>query len=193
MTKPMCVYCQAAPATTEDHVPPKSLFPKNLWATLVVTVPACDSCNSGNSANENRFRDVIAVMAGPTAGKNTYAKFKKTLQHEAGKRGKILADSYRNLDGALVWKTSINPLVESVEKIAKGLHYRELDKPWPLAATVDVYIDPTETVAELKNGTATEHRAIGPDFSYSYRAEDGVSIWWLDFHSKLKAIVVFEE
>jgi hypothetical protein len=130
--KGVCVYCHPADATTDDHVPPKNLFrAEDRQKLQLMTVPACAACNNDNSTNETRFQDVIAVMAGPADGKEVYEAFVRSLDKESSKRKRILADTYHNDRAALVWKTSLDPLCETVIKIAKGLHYRELEKPWP--------------------------------------------------------------
>ncbi len=51
-----CVYC-GEPATTEDHVPPKNLFPSN--TTGLIKVPACLSCNNDSSKDDEFFRCVL--------------------------------------------------------------------------------------------------------------------------------------
>jgi hypothetical protein len=189
-----CVYCQAAPATSGDHVPPKSLFRDEDKAKLqLVKVPACDACNNGNSTNETRFRDVIALMSGPADAKEVYEAFVRSLDHETSKRKKILLDTYRNEKGDLVWQTSIHPLLETVIKVAKGLHYVELGRSWPLAAQIEAHIDPIEALDDLRETKDVQHKKMGDPFSFAFIARDGVSIWWLHFHNRLSAIVAFEE
>lgn len=51
-----CVYC-GDPATTEDHVPPKSLFPPDTEG--LITVPACLNCNNTSSQDDEFFRNVL--------------------------------------------------------------------------------------------------------------------------------------
>ena len=50
----MCIYCQANPQESADHVPPKGLFkeprPQNL-----ITVPACVKCNESFSSDDCYF------------------------------------------------------------------------------------------------------------------------------------------
>jgi hypothetical protein len=62
-----CVYCGATAHLTRDHIPPKSLFnpprPDNL-----ITVPACDTCNKGFSADDDYFWLTLASRA--EAGSN---------------------------------------------------------------------------------------------------------------------------
>jgi hypothetical protein len=57
-----CAYC-AQPATTNDHVPPKTLFTPPLPSNLI-TVPACGSCNNGASDDDEVFRNELSIVAG---------------------------------------------------------------------------------------------------------------------------------
>jgi hypothetical protein len=189
----VCVYCQATPATTDDHVPPKNLFRDQDKKKLQLrTVPSCESCNNSNSVNETRFRDVIALMAGPASAEEVYEAFLRSLNYEPSKRGRILRDAYRNKHGELVWATVSSPLVETVTKVAKGLHFIAFGKPWPIKARIDTYLDPKEQLQELKNDNATQHVSMGEPFAYSFIDDSGTSIWWLHFYGKLEAIVSFE-
>jgi hypothetical protein len=63
-----CAYCGVSPATTRDHVPPKSIFwkpyPDNLTA-----VPCCIDCNRKWSPLDEEFRTALSILAGVnTAG-----------------------------------------------------------------------------------------------------------------------------
>src|SRR4051812_40316879 len=51
----LCYLCQKRPATTKDHVPPKSLFPKPRPSNLM-TLPCCFPCNNRFSKHEEYFR-----------------------------------------------------------------------------------------------------------------------------------------
>jgi hypothetical protein len=56
---PLCVYCERRPATTRDHVIPRSFFhvlPQNM-----ITVPVCKQCNHEKSEHEAYVRDFLTV------------------------------------------------------------------------------------------------------------------------------------
>lgn len=56
---PKCCYCGGdMDASTQDHFPPRSVFPKRLWPEGYV-FPACDACNSTTSEDEN----IVALFA----------------------------------------------------------------------------------------------------------------------------------
>lgn len=56
---PRCCYCGGKEnATTQDHFPPRSIFPKRQWPEGYV-FPACNACNSATSEDEN----IVALFA----------------------------------------------------------------------------------------------------------------------------------
>lgn len=74
-----CAYCPA-PATTEDHVPPKGMFAKSTlnkpW------VPACRSCNGGASLDDE-YMQRLSMLWGADACKDASEvgeKFMRSLE-----------------------------------------------------------------------------------------------------------------
>lgn len=61
-----CIYC-GDEATTRDHIPPQSFFPKPAPSNLV-TVPACFKCNNTFSGDEEYLRTIL-VSAKAEEGK----------------------------------------------------------------------------------------------------------------------------
>ena len=63
--KQMCVQCAEAEATTNDHIPPKSLYPKPRSNDInLYTVPTCHSCNSGASKEDEEFKVSMSIETG---------------------------------------------------------------------------------------------------------------------------------
>lgn len=56
----VCIYCGDSGPITRDHVPPESIFsdPKPLD---LVTVPACDACNSAFKLDDEYFRTFVVA------------------------------------------------------------------------------------------------------------------------------------
>ncbi len=52
-----CIYC-GEPATTKDHVIPRSYFPKPTPSNLM-TVPACKQCNKSKQHDEDYLRTIL--------------------------------------------------------------------------------------------------------------------------------------
>ena len=53
-----CAFCGKPSPTTRDHIPPKNLFPIPRAADLI-TVPCCEECRLGWSADDEYFRLVV--------------------------------------------------------------------------------------------------------------------------------------
>lgn len=62
--KQSCVLCGKNIATTREHVPPKNLFKKPRPDNLI-TVPACENCNSGSSKDDEYFLHFVATIVSP--------------------------------------------------------------------------------------------------------------------------------
>src|SRR5476649_803812 len=58
----LCIYCQMNPGDTDDHVPPKGLFPKPRPSNLI-TVPACDQCNKSFKNDDEYFLNIALEWA----------------------------------------------------------------------------------------------------------------------------------
>jgi hypothetical protein len=70
-----CYMC-AADATTREHVPPKSFFPRGHRDNLV-TVPSCVAHNHDQSLDIEYVRTLIAGFYGTNARQNRHLKLSK--------------------------------------------------------------------------------------------------------------------
>jgi len=71
-----CAYC-GAPKVSDDHVPPKNLFPVD--RTNLITVPACHEHNGKRSDLDEKFRDYVATHVGNDSP-NTQELFERTIR-----------------------------------------------------------------------------------------------------------------
>jgi hypothetical protein len=63
-TKQICVICARQPATTADHIPPKSIYTKLERRTArynLHTVPACKGCNNKANVNDEEFKVFLGL------------------------------------------------------------------------------------------------------------------------------------
>jgi len=58
----VCVICGIRPATTAEHVPLRGFF-KGIVGQFR-TVPACNICNNGSSADDESLRNYISAQIG---------------------------------------------------------------------------------------------------------------------------------
>lgn len=57
-----CAYCGREGPITDDHIPPKGLFPVTLQKSLL-KIPSCSVCNNGCSKDDEYLRTIIALSA----------------------------------------------------------------------------------------------------------------------------------
>jgi hypothetical protein len=62
MTMIACIYCGSSENLTDDHIPPKNLFPEPRTSDLI-TVPACQGCNKSYEKDDEYFRVALTVIA----------------------------------------------------------------------------------------------------------------------------------
>lgn len=144
---PVCVYCTTATGVTNDHVPPKSFFPKPRPSDLI-TVPACLKCNQGAGKDEEYFLATLMFSeAGVTAvGKKLWnERLRRMYEKNIGLRRKI-AESMRHREmsspagiylGRAMSVSYDPPRLEAIAmKIVRGLYFHECGMP--LDATAEV-------------------------------------------------------
>jgi hypothetical protein len=85
-----CAYCDNL-ATTVDHVPPSNIFTPPLPDNLI-TVPACEACNNGWSADDEVFRNELSIMAGSFGGSANAAERLKTTMRAIRRNKRFLKD-----------------------------------------------------------------------------------------------------
>ena len=86
-----CIYCGGKLKVTDDHVPPKSFYPKPRPSNLI-TVPSCLKCNQTIGKDEEFFLATFMFShAGVSmAGKQLWAeKLNRMYQKNLGLRRKI--------------------------------------------------------------------------------------------------------
>jgi len=57
-----CIYCGAISKITDDHIPPRNLFPTPRPNNLIA-VPSCLSCDHGASLDDEYFRLMVRLRA----------------------------------------------------------------------------------------------------------------------------------
>ena len=121
-----CLYCGST-ADTKDHVPPKALlekpYPKNCR-----TVPACKSCNSGFSSDEEYVRNAIShvgftdILRAKCENGVTYRALQRSQKHQM----EFEKSHVPMNDGSIHFIPNVECFEKVVLKIAKGLfliHY----------------------------------------------------------------------
>lgn len=132
----LCTYCRLRPAETDDHVPPKCLFPQPRPSNLI-TVPSCGICNQGASADEEYFlASMMFTEAGSSpAGRALWQqKLRRMYAKNLGLRYRIAASLTQVnlvtpaglfLGRRLAQNPDFARLEKVVVKIVRGLYYME--------------------------------------------------------------------
>jgi hypothetical protein len=126
-TPPTCVFCGGI-ATTRDHVPPRNLFIP--LRPRLITVPACETCNSSISALEDEFRVFVSAKIGPDTpewiefwekGGRRAVHSNARLRREFLSGIGLLARSPDGYGRTYKWPRENHDKV--IEKITRGLYY----------------------------------------------------------------------
>ena len=132
-----CAYC-GAPATSSDHVPPRSLFA--LDRTNLITVPSCDAHNGKRSGLDERFREFVSLYVSDETA--TTAALWETMARGI-RRNKKRQDEIRsgrtflselNRFAIPVDATVVQPVLE---QITRGLYWHCYKERLPQEVTID--------------------------------------------------------
>jgi hypothetical protein len=182
-----CAYC-GAPKVSEDHVPPKNLFPTD--RTNLITVPACYEHNGNRSGLDEEFRNYIATHVGNETP-NTQELFQKTIRGVT--RNKKLQRWWPDLSGfeVKIESASFRPMIEW---ITRGLYWH-VYRGERIATNIQMH------VGKLRNGEwlrefvsdMNRFRVGGDQFLCAYNRMDDyptVSIWVYVFHCRIIAMAM---
>jgi hypothetical protein len=195
----LCVYCGVREATTFDHVPPKSIFPKPRPQDLV-TVPACFECNNESSADDEEFRVFISIQSGhdqPMTDDLWRSGLIPTLRHNQRLRNSILGRSQdaemRTPAGIFLGHMKAVPLRADPHKrvlrrIVCGLYYHHFGEPVEPTTLVEanLLVSLPEEFAEFLPDMSLA-RIGGDAFQYRYgRAGElsQASLWVIWFYRR---------
>jgi hypothetical protein len=181
----VCYWC-GAPATSKDHVPPKSLFPPEKSVNLH-TVPACEKHNETMSPLDDRFKFYIQAIA--SDNKDAFGLFKtKTLRGLGKSESRRFAESlsqdaqWVEIEGKPRLTFRVDPIkqIQFFEKLVRGAYFVAYQNP--VAGTVhaaspqflvpDLEYDKLKGVAADFLSTAKQFNSANPDiFRFKHRRE----------------------
>jgi hypothetical protein len=139
----LCVYCGAAPGTTQDHVPPKTLFPKP--RPPLVTVPCCEPCRHAQSKDDEYFKSRIAlrhdVADGPLGNRVTDSVLRAFARPQARGFATGLLQSMREVEvrtaaglylgHVMTYHADLRRLDAVMRRTLLGLYYHETRERLP--------------------------------------------------------------
>lgn len=206
-----CVYCGSKDNLSDDHIPPRGIFPKPRPDGLI-TVRACKTCNGGASKDDEYFRMMLCLSQdsgdSPEAQKNWAPIFHSLERPEAQGMKKSFLGSIRPVQ-AMTWggihlgrkmgfTVKFDRISHVIERTVRGLYFHEQRQRLPEGHEVGVYCDeglirlPPVMLARFKEKiilplSTVASRVIGQGvFHYRFLlAEDGpASAWALTFFER---------
>jgi hypothetical protein len=204
-----CAYCGAVGLITDDHVPPRNLFPPPRPNNLLV-VPSCLGCNQGASLDDEYFRLTLtfrddryehpAVQKLLPSVLRSLQKPKKLRFSQAFLRSIAEVDVNTKagiyLGQRSAYNVDLTRLDRVAARIAKGLFYHERGSRLPNGYEMIAYNESgmAHVSKEISMNiqrrilvplSSSPERVIGPDiFSYRFRlveSDPNLSAWLLTF------------
>lgn len=185
--KKTCIYCGICENMTDDHIPPKALFPEPRPSNML-TVPCCKKCNKSFSKDDEYFRTTLVSQASVWSDPNVQVVNEKLLRSmsrpEAAAMARAIRKSLHVVDvtshGGIYLGRSPAMMVNAdrinrvTDRIARGLFYITHDYPVPIRYEVTcVFKDaafsmPEEFITPWR-GFWKQPVTVGENvFSYSY-------------------------
>lgn len=202
-----CYLC-GEPATTREHIPPKSIFPGPRPLDLI-TVPACESCNRTASKDDEYFRWLVATAAAdePTA----QAVVETKVLPQFRRRPALLQEIMKNA----VWRAEVRspggiilgykpgfridrPRVQRVvNRVVRGLFLRHAGRRLPSGYDVRRFVMNPRLNEEFKNQIVALPLRGTRDEVFEYRFSAAVedpdtTIWFLMFYKRLLFMTMTE-
>jgi hypothetical protein len=205
----LCIYCQANPAETADHVPPKGLF-KEPRPLNLITVPACFPCNSSFGADDEYFLNIALDWGASESsdGRGVADKRLRSMKREKGRPAwKRIFATFQPVEvhspGGLYMAKSLaisldtGRLIRTVNRIIRGLYFEVTKTPLPVGDYTRAMLFSQYAEKHKGDSVTTEFiqfipqlpgRVIGEDaFEFRYWVLDQAassSIWYLEFYQQ---------
>jgi hypothetical protein len=202
-----CIYCQANPKETNDHVPPKGLFREPRPSNLI-TVPACLKCNNGFSGDDDYFLNLALDWAASESkdGKGVVEKRLRSMKRKEGrnvwkpffakvKPVEVYSPGGLYLANSLEFTLDTAKLLRTVNRMIRGLYFEFTKAPLPLgdyarsmlfSHYVERHKSDSEAMEFVQFIPRLPGRVVGEDtFEVRYCVLDPdrhSSFWYLEFY-----------
>jgi hypothetical protein len=208
-----CVYCGATAQLTDDHIPPKNLFPPPRPSTLI-TVRSCPRHNLDSSLDDEYFRDMLALRAdvsGNPAAERVRGAVLRSLDRPTKQAFRdVFHGSFQRIllygpDGKPVvdkqtYNVSVDRLGWVVARTTAGLFSRHMGRRLPtdrylvganLATEVEFERNPVLEWGRQKLLSASENMVAPGVYRYRYaelRVDPNCTVWWHTFYDTVDFI-----
>ena len=206
----LCAICGVRAATTKDHIPPKSLYPKPRDNdSNLNTVPACSHCNGGSSSDDEIFKLLIGIDTGEH--QKDPQKVIDSLAGTVGKNARIANQIFStkqrvlaNIRGPILQQAvtvtfDFKPYERVITRIVRGLHWMETGQVMNSEAGIKVLPGNQLTQSAASDWMSLMlllplKRLNKDSFSYRYQiGDDGIHVWGMQFFSRHTTFVLVHE
>lgn len=208
-----CAYCGSTEQLTDDHVPPKSIFPSPRPGNLI-TVRACADCHTRTSKDDEYFKNSLCMNEmtadHPDAEKNRASVLRALARPQAkGLLKSFLRDAFpinlRTPSGIYVgqsyaYNVDLARLFRVVERTVRGLFAHEMCMR--LADGYDVLVHSDDSLGDQlpEHVASLQKTVLGPllripskvigDNVFSYRflrtnEDPFVTVWGMIFYGNI--------
>jgi hypothetical protein len=198
-TTETCAMC-GGEASTRDHIPPQSLYPKPRQPNLQLhTVPACKTCNNGAARDDEEFKMIVGVSTGEvqpnqeailTSLQATMAANGRLDRVIRGGKQLLTAERGCLVPGLVAVSFEGSSYARVVERMMRALYWREKMRALGLGVRIQV-IDPNrlppDTVALFRDLLPSLEPKFLNGGTFCYKvgfASDGTSVWALQLFGK---------
>ena len=151
LTGESCYACDE-PATTKEHAPPYSFFPKGKRQNLI-TVPSCSVHNCSNSNDVEYVRNAIASLADLNeAGESLIDTTKRSFDHSPALFKRTFKSFVvRSLENQIgTFRFDLKRVDRVMVAVVQALHYRDTGQKWGHWL---VFVPSLRSESSLVNGT----------------------------------------
>jgi hypothetical protein len=193
-----CVYCGAIGALTDDHVPPKNLFPKPRMG--LITVPACEPCNGNSKLDDEYFRLAITSVVDAKKFPIAIEAIHKLGMPQKIRFAKTMLSNIDRVNGDLYLDRP--RLQRVIERVIRGLFSHHQRRTLPTQSEIRIWFTSSNEAPmndmefEIPlNVLRQQHLTqIGKGiFSYRYVFDSnhaGFSAWYFRFYEKNEVFAI---
>lgn len=196
MKNKFCYLCGGV-AATRDHVPPKSFFETPRPGNLI-TVPACEKCNTRFSKDEEWFRSHILAMSYSDRGRRLWTdKVLKAFNRKPNLAYRMRSNLIKLNTGNTAIKINKERANIVVKKIVHGLFFNHFEEKVKDNLQWEISLNPRNNLLERYKKYSKFFSVQDDAFRYAFACGDvninQSSIWWLQFHNNALFVICIVE
>ena len=147
-----CAFCGKVTVVTDDHIPPRNIFPTPQPNDVdLITAPGCSECNQGSARDDEELKVYITLKSGMEgeASLKLHESTKRTVRKNRKIRRQIIenctplflpGDRPNTFEKQNIYKFNPAPIRRVGRKIIKGLYFRHFGESLEGKAEVSLYL-----------------------------------------------------